>query len=483
MDIMIALAVTEKEILIGTVDKKSFSKPSIRIIGAVEYLNKNLGSKLEEVIEEKNEVAFTVSDFQTYLYRFEVPVYITQEALTSTILDKAREVIPTPLDELLYDFSVLGTTAESHIILFAATPKDTLQTYFQTLEKKQSIASFIIPDTIAIFEVLKQEIHDNDLILYLEEGTETSKIAFYDRFGPFLTIAEPIAKTHIEKEMENAIKVVKERYGKDVTKVVLAGEKSIHQDAFSFKKIIDVEIIKIDTIVTHISQGIEFPSHHEHSSFLPLIGLALSSANAPLINLARKEGDARTLYVPSHLTTSDEYEGKKTFEPTSEKDNSDLSFDKPKSSKKIIMIVGVVIILAALIAFLIKIRPKGSSQTQKTAQITSTISPTQAQKTTPTATPTPTVAKNKIAIKVLNGSGTKGEASDVADTLKDAGFTKVTTGNADDFDHKGLEIDTNSTGETYLNQIKQTLSDSYSNIKTDKLSSDSDEDIQIIIGK
>lgn len=480
---MIALAVTEKEILIGTVDKKSFSKPSIRIIGTVEYLNKNLGNKLEEILEEKNEVAFTVSDFQTYLYRFEVPVYITQEALTSTILDKAREVIPTPLDELLYDFSVLGTTAESHIILFAATPKNTLQTYFQALEKKQSIASFIIPDTIAIFEILKQEIHNDDLILYLEEGAETSKIAFYDRFGPFLTIAEPIAKAHIEKELENAIKVVKERYGRDVTKIILAGDKSIHQDAFSFKKIIDVEIVKIDSLLSHISQGVEFPSSHGHSAFLPLIGLAVASTNTPLINLARKDGDMRSLYVPSHLTSNEEYESKKTFEPTNEKDTSDLSFDKPKFSKKIVMIGAVVIILAAVIILLLRIRPKASPQTQKTAHITSAVSPTQKQKMTPTATPTPKVAKDKIAIKVLNGSGTKGAASDVANTLKDNGFTKVTTGNADSFDHKGLEIDTNSTGDAYLNEVKHALSDTYSDIKTDTLDSNSTEDIQIIIGK
>jgi len=410
-------------------------------------------------------------------------VYITQEALTSTILDKAREVIPTPLDELLYDFSVLGTTAESHIILFAATPKDTLQTYFQALEKKQSVASFIIPDTIAIFEVLKPEIHGDDLILYLEEGEQTSKIAFYDRFGPFLTIAEPITKAHVEKEMENALKVVKERYGKNVTKVILAGEKSIHQDAFSFKKIIDVEIVKIENILSHITQGVEFPSSHEHSSFLPLIGLALASTNNPLINLARKDGDARTLYVPSHLTSNDEYEGKKTFEPSNEKDSSDLSFDKPKFSKKVIMVVGVVIILAALIAFLIKIRPHGSRNAAQTAKTSPSLSPSQAQKTTPTVTPTPTVAKDKITIKVLNGSGTKGEASDVEQTLKDDGFTKVTTGNADDFNHKGLEIDTNSTGDAYLSEVKKALSDTYSDIKTDKLSSDSDEDIQIIIGK
>jgi len=67
-----------------------------------------------------------------------------------------------------------------------------------------------------------------------------------------------------------------------------------------------------------------------------------------------------------------------------------------------------------------------------------TVTPTQAA--TPSASLSPTSTPTSMSVSVLNGSGTVGAAGKVADALKNAGFTNITTGNANAFTYTGITV-------------------------------------------
>jgi len=77
-------------------------------------------------------------------------------------------------------------------------------------------------------------------------------------------------------------------------------------------------------------------------------------------------------------------------------------------------------------------------------QTASTPTPAAVTPTQPSATPSaalsPTSSPTAMSVSVLNGSGTPGAAGKIADALKNAGFTRVTTGNATVFTYTGLTV-------------------------------------------
>lgn len=115
-----------------------------------------------------------------------------------------------------------------------------------------------------------------------------------------------------------------------------------------------------------------------------------------------------------------------------------------------------------------------------------------------TVSPTPEVLVNKEEVKetpkpeeikisdlkvlILNGSGIKGEAGKVEALLKEAGFEKTETGNADSYDYKDTTIFVKPTiSDSIYEKISNSLA-GYS-LKKAELEPSSGYDIKIIVGK
>lgn len=83
-------------------------------------------------------------------------------------------------------------------------------------------------------------------------------------------------------------------------------------------------------------------------------------------------------------------------------------------------------------------------------------------KVTVTPLPTTTTSTSKpLAVQVLNGSGTKGEAGKVASLLKAAGYSITSTGNADTFDYQKTVIQIKKSKTSFATQLKKDLSTAY----------------------
>ena len=101
------------------------------------------------------------------------------------------------------------------------------------------------------------------------------------------------------------------------------------------------------------------------------------------------------------------------------------------------------------------------------------ISPTLAP---PTPTPTPNFKKEEVKIKILNGSGVKGKATEIKEILRKKGYVEILTDNADNFDYKITEIqvkkDKPQLGEMMKNDLKDYVISPKITVLDDKEASD-----------
>ncbi len=100
------------------------------------------------------------------------------------------------------------------------------------------------------------------------------------------------------------------------------------------------------------------------------------------------------------------------------------------------------------------------------------------------ATPTPAkVDLSAYSIKVLNGSGTTGEAAKAKTMLEGKGFTVGSVGNADTSDYTKTEISVKkSVNQAYINALITALKDMYSVNSVVNTSSSQSTDVVVTIG-
>lgn len=163
---------------------------------------------------------------------------------------------------------------------------------------------------------------------------------------------------------------------------------------------------------------------------------------------------------------------------------------KRKLSKRGVVFIGFFIAILILVGGLIFfVSGKNSNSSQKTIEIkkespTPTLTPVPTQKESPT--PTVSVKKSSLKISVVNGSGEAGVAGDAATLLKDAGYSVVSTGNADNFNYTGITIQIKKSKKSFLSDLIDDLSSKYTVSESDvtsDLSEDESFDALVIVGK
>jgi hypothetical protein len=158
----------------------------------------------------------------------------------------------------------------------------------------------------------------------------------------------------------------------------------------------------------------------------------------------------------------------------------------------IIFLVVLLLIIAALGAlYLLGSSAKKTTQPPTTPIPTAetiTATPTPASvsaKLTPTSAVTPTGAAADVStlnVSVLNGSGVPGAASNVATSLKSAGYSNITTGNASAFTYTGITIHVKKS--SYLAPVEKAVSDAEPNAKVaTSVDTTITPDIEVIVGK
>jgi hypothetical protein len=164
------------------------------------------------------------------------------------------------------------------------------------------------------------------------------------------------------------------------------------------------------------------------------------------------------------------------------------SLEKKKSNVLTIVLIAIVVLLiAGLLGGGIYVYMKG---TNKEGEIIDSTLPSPTPLSTDTdvvSTPVPTPAEkidiSKLKVNILNGSGKIGEAGKVKSLVEKEGFKVASTGNAATFDFTETIIQTKEgTAQVVIDQLKDSLSDSYTVKIGDSLKTTSTYDIVITVG-
>ena len=202
-----------------------------------------------------------------------------------------------------------------------------------------------------------------------------------------------------------------------------------------------------------------------------------------------KEPETRVI-VEEILTPIDEPEEKKDVKPEIDAKPVEKKVVDNKSSTNFnifwIIFPGIILLgllMGGIIAYYSGLNKIKSSES--TTIIKTTSQPTTGIEASPSASPVAKIDLSKYKIKILNGSGIKGEAGKVQTILEKAGFTVSATGNASKYDYAKTQIQAKSdVDKNFIEQLKTALSKSYIiEDKVQTLSASDSDSVIVTVGK
>lgn len=414
--------------------------------------------------QEKQIVLILPQDSFSFM-KADVPKDISPSALSSFIKDKARSHLSSNIENFFYSYFVKETDKQKQVS-FYSTDVEVIEKYLQVLSLLGLKLVSLLPETLALFKLfektLRREKKEN--ILYVSYSESVTYGYLYDSGG---LISEDTWKKEINKdtELKDALKERKKYFeNKDIklNRIILSGRKSdkIRQDTFTKEVGVWTNPLKRiipdfyqDYLKLFVTQDKTFPV----LSFDVCLGAFIFS---------QENKDFQMLRKPLRL-------------------KSPMSFSVSKLP--IFRKEFLIFIASAVASFLIfvgfsKLNINFNVQNLIPKQFTKSSPFPTTSKTKPTAIPAPSVNKEELKIKVLNGSGTAGKASSVKELLQKAGYQEIVTGNADNFDYTKTAIQVKKELAGAAAVLKKDLADSVTNPKVETLSSDENSDIIIIVG-
>src|SRR3990167_3125731 len=351
--------------------------------------------------------------------RYSVPADIQESAIVPFIKDKARASLPFELDSSLYDFMVLRMQTESAVQFFALK-NEHFDLFGQVFTLLGLNLTAVVPETAGYFKLFEKTLK--------KDKKEQVIFATYDDGAPFAFVYDSLGLVSeerielgedIKKSLKKQADEMKEKAMKP-DRLILSGEesKTVRQDLFT--KDVGVWTNPLEKIVTNF-----------YKEYLKLL-VSPEKSVLPFLTFDVCLGG---------------------FILATENPNFSLLGKNGRKVKKM--------------------------SASKPITLAPTAGPKESE---PTVAPTPNFKKEELKIKILNGSGTVGKATEVKDILKEAGYVDILTGNADNFDYTVTEIqikkDKKAAFELLKNDLKKNIS-----LKTPTILDEDDAaDVILIIG-
>lgn len=415
-----------------------------------------LSSSSEKISD--NQITLILPQEAFYFVRTQVPLDIAPSAMNSFISDKARSIFPVDPTDCLTSTFIRGTDKEK-IISFFGISKDIYQDYFQALSLIDLKIQAVLPETLSYFKLFEKTLRSEkkETILYINLEKNSLSGYLYDSYG--LLNDKKISVDYTEEiKIEEVIKNKVEELQKDnfkLNRLILSGEPSdkIRQDTFT--KVVGVWTNPLKRIV---------PNFYEE-----YIKLLVVEGKKPFPLLTFDVCFGAFIFSSENKDFSFFRNG---FKSSINKSPS-IKLNLPK--KSVLLFIGSFILSFLLFLAFSKIKlPKIPNLNME--------KPTPTAVPTATATPTPSFKKEGLKIKVLNGSGTAGKASEMKDILTKKGYGEIITGNADNYDYVTTEVQIKKTFSQASSMLKTDLKDYLSTFKQSNLDASSTADLIIIIG-
>lgn len=445
---------------------------------AVDFLDENgnvintdlLASAIKEALSSiapgglKDKDTFLILSQKSFeMLRTEVPSDIAPSAISSFVNDKARSNLPKDADHYSFDYLIQDDEKQKQIVLFALN-KETLKPYQEALSLVDLKLINTIPESLAYFKLFEKTLRKDkkENLIYVLYQKKQVIGHLYDSYGPLTDEwkEEVGEKNSIEEILKKRVANY-ETQGKKINRLILAGENSenIRQDTFT--KNVGVWTNPLKRIIPHFYQDYLKIFIVPTDKIFPFLQYDVCMG-AFIFSLENRNFSLL----------------KKGFLGLTSPNLPKAKFNLPTKE----LFIFIISFMLSFLTFLIvsKFNLKKSRP-----QISFFSKPTPTPTSKPTATPTPTIMVNKaeIKIKILNGSGVKGKASEVKEILQQAGYEEILTGNAENFDYETTEIQVKKGKESLANTLKKDLKEYVSSPKISTLDEEEAADIVLIFAK
>jgi hypothetical protein len=403
---------------------------------------------------------------------------MSEAAVDPFIQDKARSELGINISTTYYDYIISSEGSES-VVLFYGLSNDVVQNVEEILHLLQLDAASILPDTLAYYTLFAKTLRREKMerIVYAEYNENASFGYLFDSLGLLdknrLSFGDD-AKTGMKKKVAELAK-------KDIklNRIILAGTEShsVRQDLFT--KEVGAWTNPLEKIIDNFYQ-----------EYLKLIVPEEGSSFSVL-----KLDSCFGAFIFDRLNNSFSiYNSKKKLRSTGSGSPSSRRNIKPNLgivsgilNLKTLAIFAVSFLLSFGIIFgLSRLTDSGfkldslfagmQKQTEKNNE-------TVVLKPTTKPSPTPSLDRKDIKVKILNGSGIKGKATDIKELLTKKGYSDIVTGNADSFDYTTSEIKVKDDKQDAFTLMKEDVSELLDINEASSLDEDDPADIVFIIGQ
>lgn len=462
-----------KKTLLGQFEASFFEKRhEVDLLGNGQVSNIDLlASALKEGITSLNtpqeKQVFLILPQESFVFmKADVPTDIGPSAVTSFIQDKARASLSVDLDNYFYDY-FLKEVDQHRQVTFYAVEADRLEKYFEAFNLVGLKISSLLPESLSLFKLfektLRPEKKENILYASYEKGELSGYL--YDSGGLY-SDEKWVQQISSEEELQQALKARREELeekGIKLNRIILAGEGSekVRQDTFT----------KEVGVWTNLLKRIIPDFYQEHLKVLVVSG----GSSFPILIYDVCFGA---------FVFSQENKGFHILKnPFKLKGRRRMSFSGlPIFRKEVLIFLLSSVVSFAIFVGLSRVNWSGVKLPALPSNIGQIAKPTETPKA-PSPTPTPSFTKEELRVKVLNGTGEAGKATELRDLLKDKGYQEIVTDNADNFDYTQTVIQVKKSIAAAGKVVANDLKDSVSSPKIDTtLDEDDSSDVIITFG-
>lgn len=398
-----------------------------------------------------------------FFTRLQIPPDYSSSSLEGYVQDKLRGELGTESDDYLYDYLTSELNSHQHVSCFAIK-RDIVATFDEAFKLLNLKLVGALPEALTLFtlftKTLRKEKKENIMYASYNEGEVTGYV--YDSSG-LLSKKRWVAKVDKEENLDKILKEkVKDLEEKNIklNRIILSGAKSegIRQDTFTKK--VGVWTNPLKRIIPHFYQ--------DHLKLL----MTSPDASFPIL-------------------TFDSCFGAFVFASENKRFNILKKYSRrrrrgggvPFFNKKVFgFIFFFLLSFGVSFAVLFALSKTGVISSLKVPSFVKKPEPTITKEPETSPTPRPTIKKESLRIKVLNGSGTKGLASEVKNLLIEKGYEEILTDNADNFDYETTILQVKKSKKDIIDTLKEDLSEGVKSPEVETLDEDDPSDIIIIIG-
>ena len=408
---------------------------------------------------------FLILPQESFIFaRYAIPGDISDAAILSFVKDKLRADIGVDTETMLHDF-IVTKTDEGCVVLFYGMDKDKFAHFDDAFRLLGLTVANVIPETLAYFKLFNKTLNQEkqEKVMYVNYDEEDSFGFVYDALG-LMQKERIVLKDEIVESLKKEVEELQTKQQLTLNRIILSGPKSkdIRQDFFT--KDVGVWTNPLEKIIQNF-----------YSEYVKLLIPTEGTQFAPLqfsVNLGAFIFDCE----------------KDQFQPLSP--NRKIKVTQSGDSKRNISLpaspfgkrdIGI-FLLSFIISFGIILGASQLKNIPKIKQTKNTLITTKPTLSKSKITPTPSLSRDEIKIKILNGTGIKGKANEYATILKEEKYSEVLTGNADSFDIENTEIQVKKNKKDAVSLIKTDLKGLLSITRSSTLNEDEAADVVIILG-